>query len=70
MKPSKDFTGNNSPRHYKINFYANCGTGGVIYLVTCVCGLQYIGKTIRAIRKCTSEHLNCVSRELTTVCEV
>ncbi|OCT83086.1 hypothetical protein XELAEV_18025626mg [Xenopus laevis] len=57
-----EFVGNNSSRHFKIDFYANCGTKNVIYLITCQCGLQCIGKTIRPIRKRISEHLNCVYR--------
>ncbi|OCT85087.1 hypothetical protein XELAEV_18023251mg [Xenopus laevis] len=47
---------------FKIDFYANYGTKNVIYLISCQCGLQYIGKTIRPIRKRISEHLSCVSR--------
>ncbi|OCT59268.1 hypothetical protein XELAEV_18001220mg [Xenopus laevis] len=62
MRPSKYFTGSNSPRRYKISFYANCGTKFVIYLITCLCGSKYVGKTTRPVRKRISEHLNCVSR--------
>ncbi|OCT60438.1 hypothetical protein XELAEV_18046462mg [Xenopus laevis] len=61
MRPSKDFKGNNNSRRYKIHFYPNCGTSNIVYLITCNCGLQYVGKTIRSFRKRLSEHLNCVS---------
>ncbi|OCT99760.1 hypothetical protein XELAEV_18005541mg [Xenopus laevis] len=62
MKPSKTFSGRLNRRIYNINFYANCGTCNIVYLITCYCGLQYVGKTIRPLRKRVSEHLGSVTR--------
>ncbi|OCT65696.1 hypothetical protein XELAEV_18041935mg [Xenopus laevis] len=60
IRSLKYFIGSNNSIRYKINFYANCGTKLVIYLITCICELQYIGKTSRPVRKHISEHLNCL----------
>ncbi|OCT56125.1 hypothetical protein XELAEV_18001963mg [Xenopus laevis] len=62
MKPSKTFRGRLDRRTFNINFYANCGTCNIVYLITCNCGLQYVGKTIRPLRKRVSEHLGSVTR--------
>ncbi|OCT94589.1 hypothetical protein XELAEV_18012269mg [Xenopus laevis] len=62
MRPSKHFKGRSNQRTYNINFYANWGTSNIIYLITCECGLQYVGKTTRPFRKHFSKHLSCVTR--------
>ncbi|OCT91696.1 hypothetical protein XELAEV_18014756mg [Xenopus laevis] len=62
MRPTKTFKGRRDPKLYNIQFYGNCGTSNVVYLITCDCGLQYVGKTTRPFRKRLSEHLGCVAR--------
>ncbi|XP_075208170.1 uncharacterized protein LOC142313072 [Anomaloglossus baeobatrachus] len=42
---------------YRIREFVNCGSEGVIYLITCNCPLNYIGKTKREFRKRIGEHL-------------
>lgn len=37
--------------------FANCGTKGVIYLMTCSCKAFYVGKTIREFRQRIGDHL-------------
>ncbi|OCT88316.1 hypothetical protein XELAEV_18016950mg [Xenopus laevis] len=47
---------------YKCTTYANCRTSNVVYLATCRCGKQYVGKTTRWLKDRILEHLACINR--------
>lgn len=46
-----------SGRTLHIRHHATCGTAGVVYMMACVCGCFYIGKTRRPIGRRISDHL-------------
>lgn len=48
---------NNLSKTFCIKHFISCKTTGVIYLVTCPCGLEYMGKTTRELRCRVGEHL-------------
>ncbi|OCT78099.1 hypothetical protein XELAEV_18029202mg [Xenopus laevis] len=50
MKPSKTFKGKHDSKSYNINFYANCGTNNIIYLVT-LSYVQIIDRVTLGVRK-------------------
>ncbi|MEE6521975.1 hypothetical protein FKM82_020351 [Ascaphus truei] len=58
--------GNNQKETFKIKQYMNCHTEYVIYLLECPCGLQYVGKTKRAIKTRILEHLSNIRRGVLT----
>lgn len=47
---------------YKISDFLTCGTVGVVYLLKCPCGLQYVGRTTRALNIRIGEHLSNIRR--------
>ncbi|XP_056380387.1 uncharacterized protein LOC130275860 [Hyla sarda] len=57
IQQSKSFTSVVTGREYTIRDFANCDTEGVIYVGTCTCPLQYIGKTKRSFKKRIREHV-------------
>ncbi|OCT82417.1 hypothetical protein XELAEV_18024947mg, partial [Xenopus laevis] len=44
-------------KHHNIEHFINCKTQGVIYIMQCGCGLEYVGKTIREFRRRIMEHV-------------
>lgn len=50
------FTG----RTYQIKCFCTCSTTAVVYLLTCPCGKQYVGRTIRSFSTRISEHINLI----------
>lgn len=42
-------------------FHVDCNTPGIVYLITCVCGAFYVGKTIRPFRKRINDHMYYLS---------
>lgn len=51
---------------FNIPYYINCKTTFVIYKATCICGKEYIGKTIREFRRRVGEHLGDIRHERDT----
>lgn len=66
IKISKQFTSTTTTRTYRIRDFINCRTEGVVYLATCICGSQYVGKTIREFRRRVGEHLRDIRLHLDT----
>lgn len=50
------FTSTSTSRTYEP--FITCFTTGVVYLLQCPCGLQYVGKTKRALQMRLNEHIN------------
>ncbi|OCT67303.1 hypothetical protein XELAEV_18038589mg [Xenopus laevis] len=46
------------PKNVKLKDYAVCDSKGVIYMLKCLCGLIYVGQTIRSIKTRIKEHKN------------
>lgn len=46
----------NGEIYYPI-FSATCRTQGVVYLMTCTCGVFYVGKTVRQLRQRINDHI-------------
>lgn len=60
MRTSK-FTSHVTSKTYNIEDFITCCTIGVIYLFRCLCGLQYVGRTTRALNCC---HLANIRKKL------
>lgn len=56
----KDFS--TKGKKYMITNFYNCSSEFVIYGLTCPCGLLYVGRTIRALRKRFGEHRRFVEK--------
>ncbi|PIO39511.1 hypothetical protein AB205_0069860 [Aquarana catesbeiana] len=56
----KDF--HHKGKLYVIPDFFNCGSDYVVYCLTCPCGLLYVGRTIRPLRKRFGEHHNLVEK--------
>lgn len=56
---------------HKSKMYADCSTIGLVYLVICLCGTFYIGKTKRPFAKGIQDHLYYLDAELlyTPICK-
>ena len=50
-------------KHFRINSFINCSTTRVIYLLTCPCGLMYVGKTKRQLKIRLSEHVQSINKK-------
>lgn len=53
-----EFKSNTTNYTYPIKTFCTCATTHVIYLITCPCGKQYVGRTIRAFSVRVSEHIS------------
>lgn len=49
-----------------IRTFINCKSLGLVYLATCACGVQYVGKTTREFRSPIGEHLNDIRNDADT----
>ena len=54
---SLEFGSTSTGRQYPIKVFCTCATTHVVYLVTCPCGKQYVGRTIRAFSVRVGEHV-------------
>ncbi|XP_041938453.1 uncharacterized protein LOC121699946 [Alosa sapidissima] len=63
MKKINKFKCSKSGKEYTINKFITCSPVNVIYLLTCPCGLQYIGKTNRQLRIRINEHRSAIHRQ-------
>lgn len=51
---------------YQIRDLITCATVGVVYMLECECGLQYIERTSRALHVYVGEHINNIKKGLKT----
>ncbi|OCT90035.1 hypothetical protein XELAEV_18018650mg, partial [Xenopus laevis] len=51
---------------YTLEHFMNCKTSGVIYVMTCKCGIRYVGKTKREFRRRILEHIGDVRHRRNT----
>lgn len=45
---------------YHIKFFATCTTPFIVYLITCPCNKQYVGRTIRSFAIRVNEHITSI----------
>ncbi|CAJ0923823.1 unnamed protein product [Ranitomeya imitator] len=57
MKPNKSFTSSSTGKVFFQRDFSNCKSTGVVYMASCPCPKDYIGKTIREFRRRVGEHL-------------
>lgn len=50
-----------------INDNCNCNTTGVVYLIQCTCGLQYIGKTYQMLKTRFRQHIYNIQHNSQTI---
>lgn len=60
------FTSHTTGQTYEIKGHTFCLTRGVIYLASCRCGLQYVGKTHREFRRRIGDHLGDIRNKRDT----
>ena len=63
MKRTSKLKCSKSGKKYTINKFITCSSVNVIYLLTCPCGLQYIGKNNRQLRIRINEHRSAIHRK-------
>ncbi|OCT59690.1 hypothetical protein XELAEV_18000551mg [Xenopus laevis] len=51
---------------YKLKSYTNCKSTCVVYVMHCICGKQYVGKTLREFRRRFIEHVGDVKHKHNT----
>lgn len=56
------FTSNSTLQTFDVEPFITCATEGVVYLIQCPCGLQYVGRTKRAMRVWLNEHIGNIRR--------
>lgn len=65
-KRKKEFTASVTNKQYNIKQFITCNTVGVVYMLECECGLQYIGRTSRPMGVRIAEHVNNIKKGLIT----
>ncbi|KAJ1169165.1 hypothetical protein NDU88_001071, partial [Pleurodeles waltl] len=48
---------------FRINYNITCDSKFIIYMITCKCGLYYVGSTIRSLRIRVSEHYRALRQD-------
>lgn len=66
LKKRKDFIASATNRKYEIKQLITCNTEGVVYMMECGCGLQYVGRTSRPLHVRIGEHVNNIKKGLVT----
>ncbi|XP_073422111.1 uncharacterized protein [Dendrobates tinctorius] len=66
MRPGKSFCSASTGRMFFYRGFSNCKTTGVIYMATCSCPKNYIGKTRREFRRRVGEHLGDIRHKRET----
>lgn len=56
------FTNSDGSKHFKINNFINCSTTRVIYMLTCPCGMSYVGK-IKRQKVRVGEHIQSIIKK-------
>lgn len=60
IKSGRMFTSLVTNQTYNIYNFVNCRSMKLVYLISCTCGMQYVGKTGREFRRRIGEHLGDV----------
>lgn len=60
---TNQFTNPRGGKDFKIKQFINCSTTRVIYMLTCPCNKNYIGKTKRALRIRIGEHIAGIKKD-------
>ena len=55
-KEMNTFTSAVTNKQYTIRQFVNCSSSNVVYMISCKCDLQYVGKTSRPVRTRIIEH--------------
>lgn len=66
IKTGRSFSSNVTKETFEIQHYIRCRSTGVIYWVHCACGLEYVGKTSREVRRRIREHLGDIRHRCET----
>ena len=66
LKKRKKCMASATNREYNIKQLITCDTIGVVYMLECDCGLQYIGRTSRPLHVRLAEHVNNIKQGKTT----
>ncbi|OCT65828.1 hypothetical protein XELAEV_18042078mg [Xenopus laevis] len=66
VQKSTIFSGRRDINEYIIQQFINCKTMGVIYVMECICGIRYIGKTKREFRRRILEHVGDIRNKRNT----
>lgn len=53
---------NSTSRDFSIKSFITCSTTHVVYLLSCPCGLHYVGRTVRSLKVRLSEHIGNIKR--------
>ncbi|OCT56601.1 hypothetical protein XELAEV_18004634mg [Xenopus laevis] len=51
---------------YKLKNYMNCKSTYIVYIMQCICGKHYVGKTLREFRRRIQEHVGDVKHKRNT----
>ena len=62
IKKRKSFVSNVTKTEYPIKQLITCSTIGVVYMLECKCGLQYVGRTSRELHVRVGEHISNIRR--------
>lgn len=65
-RKSISFKSNQNNKVHKLKDTITCNTTGVVYMLECPCGLQYVGRTIRALKTRLYEHCYNIRKGLET----
>ncbi|OCT98066.1 hypothetical protein XELAEV_18010294mg [Xenopus laevis] len=60
------FLGRLDIKEYSIKHFINCKTTGIIYVMECICGKRYVGKTKREFKRRIMEHVGDVRNKRNT----
>ncbi|KAL1022988.1 hypothetical protein UPYG_G00035090, partial [Umbra pygmaea] len=61
-KKMRSFTSSSTNKEYTIRQFLTCNSCNVVYLITCPCKKQYVGKTTRKIKTRMIEHKSAIRR--------
>ena len=62
VKKRKKFLSFATSREYEIKQLITCDTVGVVYMLQCGCGLQYVGRTSRSLHMRVDEHVRNIKK--------
>lgn len=66
IKMKKNYVSNSTGKEYPIHDFITCGSMGVIYVLECGCGLQYLGRTSRTLHIRVEKHLRNIKKGVVT----
>lgn len=66
IKTCTSFTSYTTKHTFTVHSFLNCRSSNIIYLMSCSCGTQYVGKTTREFRWRLGEHLGDVRHQRDT----